>query len=121
MLPLVRVIIFLLYAFRRLQILTGFRLAIIEVWEGVCEVPYLRSISPNFPDGFSAFLIFYASAYTALQGGLVLWYLPVPLYLMRRRYYGFTWKRNPAELRSISSEEARERENNNKQQRTVSD
>ena len=47
-----------------------------------CEAPHLRSISP---DGFCALLIFYASASTGLQGGLVSWYPLSPL-LLRRRY-----------------------------------
>ena len=44
-----------------------------------CEAPHLRSISPNFPDGFCALLIFYASSSTDLQGGLVSWYPLSPL------------------------------------------
>ena len=50
-----------------------------------CEALNLRSISPNFPDGFCALLIFNASAYTGLRGGLVSWYTISPL-LLRRRY-----------------------------------
>ena len=50
-----------------------------------CEAPHLRSISPNFPDGFCALLIFCACASTGLQGGLVSWYPLSPL-LLRRRY-----------------------------------
>ena len=48
-----------------------------------CEAPHLRSISPIFLDGFCALLIFYASASTGLQGGLVSWY-PLPPLLLRR-------------------------------------
>ena len=43
-----------------------------------CEAPHLQSISPNFPDGVSTLLIFYASAYTVLEGGIVSWYLRLP-------------------------------------------
>ena len=53
------------------RFLTGFSLA---SYRGVgvgCEAPHLRSISPNFPGGFCALLIFYASESTGLQGGLV--------------------------------------------------
>ena len=59
--------------------LAGFRL---ESYRGVevgCEAPYLRYVSQNFLDGFCTLLIFrYASAHTALQGGLVPWYLWCP-------------------------------------------
>ena len=48
-----------------------------------CEAPHLRSISPNFPDGFYTLLIFYASASTVLQGGLVSWYLLSPLFVQK--------------------------------------
>ena len=44
-----------------------------------CEEPHLRSISQNFLDGFSTLLIFYVSASTTLQGGLVLWYPRSPI------------------------------------------
>ena len=47
------------------------------------EALHLRSISPNFPHVFCALLIFYASASTGLQGGLVSWY-PLPPLLLRR-------------------------------------
>ena len=50
-----------------------------------CEAPHLPSIYPNFPDGLCALPIFYASASTGLQGGLVSWYPLSPL-LLRRRY-----------------------------------
>ena len=50
-----------------------------------CEAPQLLSISPSLPDGFCALLIFYASASTGLQGGLVSWYSLSPL-LLRKRY-----------------------------------
>ena len=66
-------------------LLAGFCLA---SYRGVgvgCETPHLRSISPNFPYVFCALLIFYASASTGLQGGLVSWYPLSPL-LLRRRY-----------------------------------
>ena len=49
------------------------------------QAPHLRSISPNFPGGFCAFMIFYASASMGLQGGLVSWYL-LSLLFLRRRY-----------------------------------
>lgn len=44
------------------------------------EALHLRSISPIFQDGLSAFLICYASAYTTLQCGLrvVSWYPRFP-------------------------------------------
>ena len=64
-------------------LLAGFCLA---SYRGVgvgCETPHLRSISPNFPYVFCALLIFYASASTGLQGGLVSWY-PLPPLLLRR-------------------------------------
>ena len=60
------------------RFLTGFRLV---SYRGVgvgCEAPRLRSISPNFPDGFCTLLVFYASAYMVLQGGLVPWYPRFP-------------------------------------------
>ena len=50
-----------------------------------CEAPHLRPVSSNFPDGFCALLIFYASASMDLQGGLVSWDPLSPL-LLRRRY-----------------------------------
>ena len=62
--------------------LTGFRLASYRGVEVGCESPHLRSISPNFPDGFCILLLFYAS--TTLQGGLVSWYPLSPLQLRRR-------------------------------------
>ena len=36
-----------------------------------CEAPHIRPISPIFPGVFRTLLIFYASPYAALQGGLV--------------------------------------------------
>ena len=45
---------------------------------GGCEAPHLRSISPSFPDGFCILLIFYAYAFTVLQGGLESWYPRYP-------------------------------------------
>ena len=50
-----------------------------------CEAPHLPSIYPNFPDGLCALPIFYASASTGLQGGLVSWY-SLSLLSLRRRY-----------------------------------
>ena len=46
-----------------------------------CEAPHLRSIPPNFPGGFCTFLVFYASASTVHQGGLVSWYPLPPLFV----------------------------------------
>ena len=83
------------------RFLTGFCLV---SYRGVgvgCEAPHLRSISPNFPDGFWALLSFYASASTGLQGGLVSWYHLSPL-LLRRRYY--SRKRNNRPLAQSPSE-----------------
>ena len=85
----------------RLQILTGFCLASYRGGGVGCEAPHLRSISPNFPDGFCALLIFYASAYTGLQGGLVSWDPLSPLVLRRRHSSG---KMNNRPLAQSSSE-----------------
>ena len=46
-----------------------------------CEAPHLRSIYPNFPDGFCTLLIFYASSSTVFQGGLVSLYPLSPLFV----------------------------------------
>ena len=66
-----------------------------------CEAPHLRSISPNFPDGLCALLIYYASASTGLQGGLVSCYPLSPL-VLRRRYS--SRKRNNRPLAQSPSE-----------------
>ena len=83
------------------RVLTGFCLA---SYRGVgvgCEAPLLRSISPIFSDGFCAPQIFYSSASTGLQGGLVSWYPLSPL-LLRRRYS--SRKRNNRPLDQSPSE-----------------
>ena len=43
-----------------------------------CEAPHLRSVSPKFPDGFCALLIFYASASTGLQWWACVMVSPFP-------------------------------------------
>ena len=66
-----------------------------------CEAPHFRSISPIFPDGFCALLIFYAFVSTGLHGGLVSWF-PLSPVLLRRRYS--SRKRNNRPLAQSPSE-----------------
>ena len=83
------------------RFLPGFCLASYRGAGVECEAPHLRSISPNFPDGFCALLIFYVCASTGLHGGLVSWYL-LSLLLMMRRYS--SRKRNNRPLAQSPSE-----------------
>ena len=85
------------------RFLTRFRVASYRSVGVSCEAPHLLSISPSFPDdGFCTLLIFYVSAYTVLQGGLVSWYRRSPSIIVEEALFFSSWMKNNRPLAQLS-------------------